>query len=173
METGQHSKAIAPYEEVVRLKPDNLTALFNLPLVCDQAEEVERRKTWSETAIPVFQRHIKLHPEDENARVNQAVLFFWSGRKEDAHREAVLLKQARDGVALYNTACLLMDMAEPREALETFRKAIDAGLRNIRALKGFLAGDDIASLAGTPEYEEVMRMVEKIEAEAEENLNGG
>ena len=49
----------------------------------------------------------------------------------------------------------------------TFRKAIEAGIKDTRLLKEFLTDEKegIASLAGTPEYEEVKRMVERLEAE--------
>jgi hypothetical protein len=41
---------------------------------------------------------------------------------------------------------------------------IEVGFKDIRLLRGFLT-DELASLAGTPAYEEVKRMVEKIELE--------
>lgn len=50
------------------------------------------------------------------------------------------------------------------ESLRTFRKAIEAGFSDIRLLKEFLTDEKegIAALAGTPEYEEVKGMVEKM-----------
>ena len=49
----------------------------------------------------------------------------------------------------------------------TFRKAIQAGYRNMRLIKSFLDGEDngIGTLKGTPEWEAVRELVEKIEAE--------
>ena len=168
--TGQKSKAIAHYEEAARLKPDYLNLLFSLANACEEAKELERRRTWSETALPAYQRHLKLHPDDEFRRANHAVLLFWAGRREEAHQEAILLKQARDGHSLFNTSNLFSVMDEPKEAIEIFRKAIEAGFRNLPLLKVLLT-EGLASLAGTPEYEEVERILEKIEAEAEEKSN--
>ena len=70
-------------------------------------------------------------------------------------------------MSLYNTACLFGRLGDRPEALRTFRKAIEAAYRNIRLLKEFLTDEKegILALHGTPEYEEVKRMVEKIEAE--------
>src|ERR1019366_7093963 len=40
--TGKYAKAIAPYEEAVRLKPDDLVSLWNLVAACDSAGEREK-----------------------------------------------------------------------------------------------------------------------------------
>ncbi len=75
------------------------------------------------------------------------------------------LRSLKDGNSLYNTACLLQRLGDPLEALRTFRKAIDAGFRNMLHLKEFLSdeNDGMLALHGTPEYEEVKRMVEAVE----------
>jgi tetratricopeptide (TPR) repeat protein len=165
--TGQPAKAIAPYEEAVRLMPDFRAALFNLAVVCDVAKQHEQCTKWALTALPVFERHLKLHPDDEGHRVWYAVLLLFSGRKEDAHQVALYLKNAKDGYSLFNTACLLADLGDKPEALATFRKAIETGFRGLVNMKGFLTDEDkgIAQLLGTSEYEEVKRMVEQIERE--------
>jgi hypothetical protein len=74
------------------------------------------------------------------------------------------LTDLKDGSSLYNTACLFGLLGDRPEALRTFRKAVEAGFRSIRHLKEFLtdAKEGVVALAGTPEYEEVKRMVEKL-----------
>jgi hypothetical protein len=78
------------------------------------------------------------------------------------------LTNLKDGNSLYNTACLFGKLGDPSEALRTFRKAIEAGLRNIRLLKEFLTDekDGILALQGTPEWEEVREMVALLEGNA-------
>ena len=168
METGQYANAIAPYEEAVRLKPDHIASLWNLVISCDNAEEREQCAHWAAVALPHYERYLKLHPDDENNRASRAHLLLWSGRIEEAHAAAMKLSNLRDGMSLYNTACLFDDLGDYPAALRTFRKAIEVGYRNMRFLKTFLTDErnGVLSLAGTPEYEEVKRMVEKIEAEA-------
>ncbi|HYM21499.1 MAG TPA: hypothetical protein VEW28_10925, partial [Candidatus Kapabacteria bacterium] len=80
---------------------------------------------------------------------------------------AIELKNLKDGASLYNTACLFGDLGDKAEALGTFRKAIEAGFRDMRLLKEFLTDEKegVLALQGTPEYEEVRGMVDKIEAE--------
>jgi adenylate cyclase len=166
METGQPAKAIAPFEEAVRLKPDYLPSLWNLVVNCDDAGEREKCKRWALVALPHFERYLKLHPDNESWRVNNALLLLHSGRTEEAHAVAMKLTNLKDGSSLYNTACLFGKLGDHMEALRTFRKAIEAGFRNMRHLKEFLADEKegIASLQGTPEWEAVRELVEKIEA---------
>ncbi len=171
METGQDANAIAPFEEAVRLMPDYLASLYNLMLVCDGANDREKCTHWATVALPYFERHLKLHPDDESNLVCHANLLFWGGRTEAARAAAIGLKDLKDGGPLYNTAGLFRRLGDTAEALRTFRKAIEAGYKNIRKLKGFLTDekDGVGTLKGTPEWEAVRELVEKIEAEGKTN----
>jgi adenylate cyclase len=163
-ETNQPLKAIASYEESVLLKPDELATLSNLVASCDAAGEREKCAHWAEVAFPYYERHLKLRPDDENLRVWHALLLLFCGRTEEAHVAATKLKDSKDGTSLYNIACLLSQLGDRHEALRTFRKSITTGFKEPRHLKEFLTSEKegIASLAGTPEYEEVKRMVGSI-----------
>jgi len=169
--TGQHASAIAPYEEAVRLKPDDLPGLFNLVNDCDSTGEQEKCAHWAAVALPYFERHLKLHPEDEGKRVHHANLLQWSGRTEDAYAAAMKLTNLKDGMSLYNTACLFRRLGDLPEALRTFRKSIETGFRYTQLLKEFLTDEKegVLALQGTPEYEEAKRMVEKIEAKGKQH----
>jgi adenylate cyclase len=168
--TDQSAKAIAPYEESVRLKPDYLAGLFSLVIACDSAEELEKCAHWAAVTLPFVERQLKLHPDDETQLVSHALLLLWSGRIEAAHAAAMELKSLKDGSSLYNIAFLFGRIEDKPEALGTFRKAIEAGYRNTRLLKEFLTDkkDGVLALQGTPEWEAVREMVEKIEAAAAE-----
>jgi hypothetical protein len=85
-------------------------------------------------ASPHFERHLKLHPDDEGIRVLHPALLLFCGRTEEAHAAAMRLSNLRDGGSLYNTACLFVRLGDRSEALRTFRKAIEAGYRNSRLL---------------------------------------
>jgi adenylate cyclase len=162
--TGQPAKAIAPFEEAVRLKPDYLSSLWNLVATCDSAGEHEKCRDWARVALPQYERHLKLHPDDEDKRVHYVAMLLMSGRTGDAHAAAMKLTNLKDGASLYNTACFFVRLDDPPEALRTFRKAIEAGFRSIGHLKEFLTDekDGVGVLQGTPEWEEVRGMVEKL-----------
>jgi len=162
--TGHYAKAIAPYEESIRLKSDHLTILSNLVISCDAAGEREKCAHWSAVTLPLIERHLKLHPDDETRLVYHAVLLMMSGRTEAAHAAAIVLKSLKDGSSLYNTACLFGRLGDRAESLATLRKAIEAGFKNTPLLKEFLTDEKegIAALAGTPEYEIVRQMVDAL-----------
>lgn len=97
-------------------------------------------------------------------RVAHAVLLHHAGRDDDARDAARKLEHLRNGQALYNTASLQCMLADHEVALRTFRKAIEAGFRNMPKLKLFLTEeeDGVGKLEGTPEYEEVREMVGRL-----------
>jgi TolB-like protein/Flp pilus assembly protein TadD len=169
--TDQYSKAIAPFEEALKWNPESLIALWNLVIVCNSAKEEEKQKYWSEIAIPVYEKRLKLFPDEETNRVSHAAILYLAGRYDDARAAARKLEDLRDGHALFNTACLQCELKDYSTGLQTFRKAIQAGYRNMRNTKLFLDDEDdgLGTLKGTPEWEEVRELVEKIVAEGSTN----
>jgi adenylate cyclase len=174
--TAQNAKAIAPYEEVVRLKPDYLTSLWNLVACCNDAGEREKCTHWATVALPYYGRYLKLHPDDENKRVWHAYLLLFSGKREAAYAAAIQFENLKDGFSLLTAAYLLSTLGDRMEAVRFFHKAIEVGYRDTRYLKEFLTDEKegIGSLTGTPEYEEVKQMVEEIELKIqnEKLING-
>jgi TolB-like protein len=165
--TGQHAKAIAPFEEALKIKPDYLITLWNLVVSCNSANDEIKQHEYALAAIPKFVKHLKLFPNDENKQVNHAALLHFAGLDEESKEAARQLSGLKDGGSLYNAACLLCVLKEYQAGLATFRLAMIAGLRDIRALKLFLedSGEGIGSLAGTPEWEEARQLVEELERE--------
>ncbi len=167
--TGQDAKAIAPFEEALKQKPEHLAALFNLVVACNNTKEeandrsfAEKRKHWSEIAIPLYEKRLKLFPDEEFNRVNYADLLHWAGRDDEARAAARKLDDLRDGKALFNTACLQCMLKDYSAGILTFRKAIQAGYRNMRNIKSFVDSEDegLGTLKGTPEWEAVREMVD-------------
>ncbi len=163
--TGQNANAIASYEEAVKRKPEYLVTLFSLALACNNAKEEEKRKHWSEIAIPLYEKRLKLFPDEEKNRVQHALLLYFAGRDDDARAAARKLHELRDGNALYNTACLHCMLKDYSAGLLTFGKAIQVGFRNMQLIKSFLDDEDegIGTLKGTAEWEAVRELVEALE----------
>jgi adenylate cyclase len=172
--TAQYTKAIPALEEAIRLNPNDRVTLYNLVLACHYAKENEKRMRYALQATPMEECHLKLHPDDQVSRQQYANLLFYSDRLEDARKILSELRNASDGSVLYNASAIYSDLGDKQEALTMFRKAIEAGFRNIRHLKEFLTDENegLVSLAGTPEYEELKQMVEEIEREAEAKKHG-
>ena len=160
--TGQYSKAIAPFEQAMRLKPENIDNLWNLVGTCQGANDQEKLVQWASHAVPYFERHLKLHPDEELQRVMHALLLQFANRKEEAREAAKALDNIRDGNSLYNTACLWSWLGDFEMAFKTFRKSIEAGFRNLPKIKEFIEDDINASFKDMHEYEEVKGIVEKL-----------
>jgi adenylate cyclase len=170
METGQNAKAIAPFEEALKRKPEYLISIFNLVLVCHNANEAEKRIHWAEVAIPLFEKRLKLFPENETNRVHHAVLLYFAGRYDDSRAAVAKLDNLKDGLAIYNTSSLLCMLEDYSAGLRTFHNAIVAGYRNLRSIKLFLADEGgIGRLKGTPEWDAAIQIVEQIEQEEPQN----
>ncbi|HET9136390.1 MAG TPA: TIR domain-containing protein [Candidatus Kapabacteria bacterium] len=172
--TGQHAKSIAAFEEALKLEPDDLPTISNLVIACNNAKEDSKQKQWALAAIPKYEKYLKLFPDDESARVWHAVLLHHAGLDEDARAAGRKLDTVRDEISLFNTACLHCMLKDYSSGIATFRKVIAAGYRNIQTLKSFLEDETegIGTLKGTPEWEAVREMVDKLEQESAETSNG-
>jgi TolB-like protein/cytochrome c-type biogenesis protein CcmH/NrfG len=171
-EIGKNSKAIGPFEESLRLKPDSRAAILNLVQSCASAHEPEKCRKWALYGLPIEERFLRLHPDDETSRCAYARFLLECGRTDDALQQVILLKNAKDSVILYRTALLFAQLGNISESLKTFRKTIETGFRSVLHLKEYFNENDaLYALTGTPEYEEVKRMVEDIERETAAKKN--
>jgi TolB-like protein/Flp pilus assembly protein TadD len=129
--THQPERAIAPYEESVQIRPDYLTAHWNLIAAFERADDEMGRVAAAERALPLFEKQIRLFPDDEQARVRYANLLFIAGRSEDASRALDKLTTVKDGDSLYNLACLAARLMNFDLAMRYLHNAIVAGFRNV------------------------------------------
>jgi non-specific serine/threonine protein kinase len=82
--------------------------------------------------IAALENHLKQVPEDARARVLMATDYADLGRVDDALRElkmAITLR-ANEASILYNAACTYSLLNRKREALDTIRKAWEAGFKD-------------------------------------------
>ncbi len=102
--------------------------------------------------IVVLEKHLGPVPEDARARVLLAIDYVAIGRSEDAMREADLAMALRpnEATVLYNLACLFCALNKKPEAMDTLRKAWQAGFRESDWARRDL---DLALLHGDPEFE--------------------
>lgn len=92
----------------------------------------EARLNMGRRFIAALENHLKQVPEDPRARVLLGVNYARTGREDDAMRElnlAITLR-ANEASILYNAACAFCDMKKKPEALETLRKAWEAGFHD-------------------------------------------
>jgi serine/threonine protein kinase/Tfp pilus assembly protein PilF len=93
-------------------------------------EEAQRNMT--QRRMAAFENHLKQVPEDARARILLGSDYGRLGRPDDAMRElnlAVTLR-ANEASILYNAACLYCGLKRKPEALDTLRKAWEAGFKD-------------------------------------------
>ena len=101
--------------------------------------------------IGALENHLKQVPEDARARVLMATDYAELDRVEDAIRElnmAITLR-ANEASILYNAACTYAILKRKREALETIKKAWDAGFKDSVWAR---RDPDLALLHDDPEF---------------------
>jgi non-specific serine/threonine protein kinase len=99
-----------------------------------------------------FENHLKQVPEDARARILLGADYAYLGRPDDALRElnlAVTLR-ANEASILYNAACVYCDLKRKPEALDTLRKAWEAGFRDSVWAR---RDPDLSPLHGDPEFD--------------------
>jgi serine/threonine protein kinase/Tfp pilus assembly protein PilF len=92
----------------------------------------EARRNTTHRVIVALENHLKQVPEDARARVLLGAYYAELGRPDDSMRElnlAVTLR-ANEASILYNAACVYCGLKKKTEALDTLRKAWEAGFRD-------------------------------------------
>ncbi|MGH9503398.1 MAG: protein kinase domain-containing protein [Terriglobales bacterium] len=92
----------------------------------------EAKRNMTQRRIAAFENHLKQVPEDARARILLGTDYAYLGRTDDALRElnlAVTLR-ANEASILYNAACLYCGLNRKSEAIDTLRKAWEAGFRD-------------------------------------------
>lgn len=159
METNQPAKAIPCYEKASELGVIDTTSYFNLVITCDQAGDKERTVKWALTALPVFEKRLRLAPDDEVARVWYANLLWYAGDSEKAIEAAkpLALKQNLDGSTLYNIACLYAKCGDAEDAMKYLERTVEGGFHNLQL---FLTDPDLKPLHGRADFDALLRQLE-------------
>jgi serine/threonine protein kinase len=102
--------------------------------------------------MAALENHLKQVPEDARARILVGTDYAELGRVDDAMRElnlAITLR-ANEASILYNAACLFAILNRKPEAMDTLKKAWEAGFRDPSHVR---RDPDLAILYNEPEFE--------------------
>jgi tetratricopeptide (TPR) repeat protein len=160
---GMKEETVKAGEELVRLRENDKTAHFSLLISLHELGDEERLRIAAERAIPIYERYIRLNPDDYHALVSLASIYAMSGNLFSALAAADELSsiETLDGFALYNLACLYLNCNTPDRGMEHLRRAVAKGFRDIEA---FRRDPDLNPLRGTPEFEELIKELESSSA---------
>jgi TolB-like protein len=158
---GRREETVLAREESVRLVGNNTKAHFGLLNALHELSNTdEQLKRAAERAIPVYERHVRLSPDDYNTQVEFANVLQWASRESEALAEAEKLSsmQTLDGSALYNLACLYLKCGEPERGMQTLLRSVEKGFR---ALEAFRHDPDLGPLRGREDFQEMMKKLEQ------------
>jgi serine/threonine protein kinase len=102
--------------------------------------------------VSALENHLKQVPEDPRARILLAADYAQLNRYDDATKElnlAITLR-ANEASILYNAACTFALMEKKAEAIDTLRKAWEAGFKDSTWAR---RDPDLGILQGDPEFE--------------------
>jgi len=114
----------------------------------------EARASFRQRRVQSLETHIVKVPEDARARVLLASSYAEMGRAEESVREMEFARALRpnDSSVLYNCACAYCKLKLKREALDTLKKAWEAGFKDTQWAR---RDPDLALLHGDPEFEKL------------------
>jgi TolB-like protein len=156
---GNQAGMVKACQDRVNMQENDRIAHFNLLISLHELGDKERLRIAAERAIPVYERYIRLNPDDFNARVSLANIFSMAERPSESLQAAdeLTLLESLDGGALYNLACLYLMNNTPERGMELLYRAVAKGFRNI---DDFRHDPVLAPVRGTPEFEELLKKLE-------------
>ena len=157
---GLQEEAADAGKRYVELQENSRSAHFHYLISLNELGDSGRLAEAARKSLPLFERYLRLTPDDLHAQVEYANILQMAGEHERALSEAQKIEKMEglDGNAHYNLACLYLHEGDTESGLRTLRKSVERGFRN---LETFRRDPDLAPLLGTPEFEEMMKELEE------------
>jgi serine/threonine protein kinase/cytochrome c-type biogenesis protein CcmH/NrfG len=151
-ESGQYQELVDIMEDALAHAGENYNTTIPIANALGALGKKDAQMNFSHRMIAILEGHLKKVPEDARARVLLAGKYASQGRLDDAKREADMAMALRpdDTMILYNLACVFCLMDNPKDAMRSLKKAIDAGYS---ATAWARQDPDLALLHGDPEFE--------------------
>jgi tetratricopeptide (TPR) repeat protein len=149
---GRYQEIVDVAETAIEASGEDYNAYVPITNALGAMGKEEAKRNMTHRQIAAFENHLKQVPEDARARILLGANYASLGRTEDAMRElnlAVTLR-ANEASILYNAACVYCDLKKKAEALETIRKAWEAGFRDSVWAR---RDPDLNLLHGEPEFD--------------------
>lgn len=157
---GMGQEAMEAWKEAVRLWESERNSHFTLLIALHEFGNEQELHKAAERALPIYERHVRLNPDDYHARVRLAGILGWCGRLEDSFAEADKLAAVTslDGFVCYNLACLYLNQNMRERGISLLQRAIQEGFSDVDLIRH---DPDLDPLRGTPEFEKLMKELEE------------
>ena len=151
-EAGRYQEVVDIMEDALAHAGENYNTTIPIHNALGALGKKEALNNYTYREIAIFEAQLKKTPEDARVRVLLAGNYAEHGRFEDAKREVDLAMALRpdDTMILYNIACTLCSMNNPKDAMVALKKAWEAGYRNPVWTR---QDPDLTILHGDPEFE--------------------
>ncbi len=154
--TSDHWKeAVALIDRAVEMNGDDYNMYIPLVNSLENLGQSERAQELRQRHMRVLKQQLELVSEDVRARILLAAHHASFKEVDDASRELQIAVALRpnDSNILYNSACVYGLLNKKKEALDTLRKAVQAGYHNL----DWIARDsDLACLHGEEEFQKFL-----------------
>jgi non-specific serine/threonine protein kinase len=148
---GRYQEIVDVAETAIEASGEDYNVYIPIGNAYGAMGKIEAQRNMMHRRIVAFENHLKQVPEDARARVLLGADYADLGRTDDALRElnlAVTLR-ANEASILYNAACLYCSLHRKSEAMETLRKAWEAGFKDASWAR---RDPDLTMLHDEPEF---------------------
>lgn len=156
---GRYNEAIPSYIKAIELGPGFLAAYWCLIVCLNSIQDKAGAASWSNKAIPLYERHLEFSPDQMEYRISYIALKFYAGKPEESLRSLTELDKSRlDPESIYKIACLYALLGDLVQALDFVTKAVDAGYANFELLQ---MDPDMDPLRPLPEFVQLLKQMQK------------
>ena len=149
---GRYQEVADIAESAVEAAGDDYSVYVPIINALGALGKEDARASFRQRRVQSLETHIVKVPEDARARVLLASSYAEMGRAEESVREMEFARALRpnDSSVLYNCACAYCKLRLKREALDTLKKAWEAGFKDTEWAR---RDPDLTLLHGDPEFE--------------------
>ena len=154
--SGRNEDAAALTERAIEANGDDYNTYIPFSRALERLGRKEEAEHVRQRMLKVLRQQLELVPEDVRARILLANTLASSTQDADEsirHLQTAVALRPGDPNTLYNAACTYGILGKKTEALETFKKAVDAGYSNLN----WAAKDsDLDCLRDHPEFQKLV-----------------
>jgi tetratricopeptide (TPR) repeat protein len=151
---GRYQEVVDVAEAAIEASGEDYNVYVPISNSLGALAKEEAQRNMLQRRMAALENHLKQVPEDARARVLLGGDYADLGRVDDALRELnlALTLRANEASILYNAACAYCSLRKRTEALDTLRKAWEAGFKDAAWAR---RDPDLAFIHGDPEFDRI------------------
>ncbi|MGA2429648.1 MAG: protein kinase [Candidatus Acidiferrum sp.] len=154
--SGRNEEAAALTERALEANGDDYNTYIPFSRALERLGRAKESEQVRSRMAKVLRQQLELVPEDVRARILLATTLASFGHDDEEsirHLQTAVALRPGDPNTLYNAACTYGVLGKKREALETFKKAVEAGYSN---LNWAVKDTDLDCLHDDPEFQKLV-----------------